>query len=145
MIFCFTLLSFTLDDEVGIPPEFGKDKSEVMLCVIKGRKSYDNYMKKNVTKFYLGKYEFVLEADIKKPKYQDTKKYRYIFHHGGIDPKAIKVDKKGNKYAYVTNGYNYYVLDRTTNIAYYNGTSSDMFAALIKKYMKMLELRRSQH
>jgi hypothetical protein len=131
----------------NVPPGIGCDGT-VLLCIVKGKKSYDKYMKKQVEKNYFGKYEFVLAENLKDEKYANTSVYRYIFaaHIDGkynVDllspPGTLVQDRIGN----ATYSYSYSVLDRTDLRLYGNGVSSSFFSKLIKANAIRLEKSRS--
>lgn len=128
----------------AIPPDFGKDNT-VLLCIIKGKKSYDKYMKKHVINEYHGKYEFVLKKDLYDDKYDDTSKYRYLLDLNKIEYSNYAYSGRDEwRTNYVTTAA-YYILDREENLTYESPMTSSFFAKIIQAYMINLEKERLKH
>ena len=68
------------EENNAIPPDFGKDET-TLLVMLKGRKSYDKYLKKYVENIFKGKYIFVEAKDYYSGTYLDREKFRYLFDY----------------------------------------------------------------
>lgn len=64
-----------------VPPNF-IDNKEVLLVLLSGENSYDDYVKKAFEKFYDGKKEFVTFEQYFSCKYNDVNKFAYVFSQG---------------------------------------------------------------
>lgn len=118
----------------AIPPQFGQDSNEVLLCMKKNRKSYDKYLK-SAAELYNGKYEIISEAQLASDKYSDTKKYRYMF------------DYEGGTQVHYSNGgtataKRFYIKDRLEDKDYKSGAEFTFFAKVMKVYFENLEAKR---
>ena len=132
------LKRFTVENKV-IPADFGK-KDEVLLCVLKGRDSRDKYMKKHISKYYKGQYEFVLQSDLSDAKYDDLSTYKYVFDYNALS-------SQGNYYNNASGSFEnrtipssrYYIYDREANQYYLSNLTSGFFSKLIQAYVIKLE------
>lgn len=124
---------FTVENN-AIPPQFGQDSNEVLLCIKKNRKSYDKYLKA-AAELYKGKYEIVSEAQLNSEKYSDTKKYRYIFDYNG----GTQVNYSNGNTA---TAKRFYVKDRLEDKDYSSGSEFTFFAKVMKVYFENLEAKR---
>jgi hypothetical protein len=123
----------------AIPPDFGKEET-VLLVVLRGRSSYDKYVKSAVEKYYKGAYEYVdsSKESLDTDKYIDTKKYRYFFDYSD-----------GSSYTFnntttpmTSTAKRFFVEDRLQNKRYQSGGETGMFGKALKAYMGNLEIKR---
>jgi len=123
----------------AIPPDLGKDNS-TLICVLKGRDSRDNYMKKHIKKNYNGKYEFVLESDLNSEKYNDSDKYRYLFDYnaGSVQSTSFSSPTNGFETRNLPTS-SYFIKDRKSNEYYFSNISSGFFSKLIEAYSINME------
>lgn len=136
------LKKYTIENN-EIPPDFGKEKN-TLICVLKGRGSRDNYMKKHVKKRYKGDYEFVLESDLDNPKYSDMDNYRYLFDYNAGSVSAMgRNAATGTMQPVNLPTSSYYIKDRKQNVYFSNNFSSGFFSKLIEAYVINLEKARS--
>lgn len=125
----------------AIPPDFGKDNSTVFLVVLRGRGSYDKYVKGAVKKYYKGEYVFVnvKKESINSEKYSDKNKYRYYFDYS--DGSTITTTFTNGQSASSTLK-RFFVEDRLLNKRYQSGGESSLFGKALKAYMGNLEIKR---
>lgn len=121
----------------AIPPEFKKHKT-TLVCVLKGRKSYDKYMKRNMKSNYRGKMVFLEKGQLRGNKYEDLDKYRYLLD---CDEER-NVDIMTHRTTSYT--YRFYILDRKTDKSYYAPGRSSFFGKLITAYATNLEKERTK-
>lgn len=124
-------------EKKAIPPDFGKDESEVLICIITDKNMYDRYVKKHVINEYHGKYKFMLYSDIGKDGTDDVSKFRYIFH--GFRTRSKDFD--GSMHT----EFQYYIIDRLEEETYNCPFVANGYGQLIKKYMIALEHTRLQY
>jgi hypothetical protein len=132
----------TSEESGAIPPNFGKDQSFVLLCVLEGRASYDKYVKKNTIAEYHGKYEFVEKSKIDKPPYNDKNKYPFVFDCSIKEEQYEVYDSKGRSRQRYMTTYRHFVLDRSEDKKYFIQSGSSAFGLQIKAYMANLEKKR---
>jgi len=137
------MLSEFSEENKAIPPQFGKNNT-VLLCVIKGRGSYDNYLKKAAKKYYMGECVFVSKEEEKSPKYADKGKYRYYFDYSeGATHTQIYRNANGT-----IGGENsvtwkrFHVYDALEDKKYESGAEFSHFAQAMNAYMANLETKR---
>lgn len=152
-LLCFTLQScfigkaietkkarqeFTVENE-AIPPDFGKNEDEVLLFVLKGRRSFDKWIKK-AAKGYTGAHELVLESDMSNSKYSDKVKYRYKFDYspGTVVTRTNMSTGRSSSSTYKR----YYVGDRMSDKTYQSGAEFTYFAKAMRVYVENLNLKR---
>lgn len=126
----------------AIPTRFGKS-DEVLVCVLKGEKSRDRYMKKHIEAEYKGKYIFVLEDELSSDEYKDTNKYRYEFNHDTKVRQVSTVGSDGFPDKTTVSSAWYYIKDRKTQKKYSGGMGSSFHSKLIKAYVMNLEKLRT--
>ena len=119
----------------AIPPDLGKEKT-TFLVVLRGRGSYDNYVKGAVKKYYKGDYEFVnlKKESLTSEKYSDKNKYRYYFDYSD-----------GSTYTTGTTGGSFkrfFVHDRLLDKRYQSGGETGLFGKALKAYWGNLEIKR---
>ncbi|WP_353778659.1 hypothetical protein [Winogradskyella sp. 3972H.M.0a.05] len=123
----------------AIPADFGKDDT-VLICVLKGRNSRDNYMRKHIKKNYKGKYEFVLQSDVYSHKYDDRDKYRYLFDYNAGSMRSTSYSNlTGEIETRHLPTSSYYIMDRKSNEYYFSNISSGFFSKLIQAYSINME------
>ncbi|MCB9335513.1 MAG: hypothetical protein H6586_05150 [Flavobacteriales bacterium] len=135
----------------AIPENFGKEET-IMIFIIKDRKSYDKYLKKNVEENYGGKYVYLLKEDLENKKYQDKNLYRYVMDYE-THSSNMTTYNPGNSLNNANNGfqstsvtgYSYSIYDRKEDKEYPSNVSSGLFGKLIKGYVINLEAERQKN
>ncbi|MEZ4859341.1 MAG: hypothetical protein R2781_11080 [Flavobacteriaceae bacterium] len=128
------------EENEAIPPDFGKNKEEVLLLQMVGL-GRDNFMKKAARKNYEGPYEVVKpNVDIDEA-YPDKVKYRWIFDHD----LGTSYSTKGihNSAIHSNNYKRYYVYDRLNDKKYSSGAEFTYYAQGLKIYMEVLNNKRN--
>lgn len=126
-----------IENNGAIPPDFGKDYT-VLMVQLRGRGSYDRYLK-SAAKKYLGEYIIVKTDESIDEKYPDKKKFRYVFDYS--DGSTVTTQFSNGKSA--SSVYKkFYVYDRLKKIRYQSGAEFTFFAKAMKIYFKNLELKR---
>jgi hypothetical protein len=122
------------EENKAIPPDFGKNKSEVLLCVLQ-RGSYNGYLKSAAKENYNGQYVFIQSSELNSATYADKTKYRYFFDYDG-----------GSSVSYSNGGSStfkrFFVKDRLENKKYQSGAEFSFYAKAMKIYMANLETKR---
>lgn len=121
----------------AIPPNFGKDNSTVLVCVLKGHKSYDNTLTKALTEHYNGKYDFIDEGQDYDLLYGDKDKYRYLLDRSRVKIYGPQIDSDGQ---YV---HTFFIYDRVEDKNYALDATSLSFMAVLEAYIIKLENARS--
>jgi hypothetical protein len=140
---------FTKRDEkmlVAVPPEFGVDNNEVLVCVLEGRKSFDKFLRKHIREQFKGKKVFIESRKIESELYNNIEKYRYVFkvklvknEQMRYNPNIVGGDYNDKMQRYNTRTYQFYILDRKTNSEYLYPKVHSNFGKLIKNYAMLLE------
>ncbi len=120
-----------------IPPEMVTEDF-TLIGVLKGRRSYDRYLKKKFSD-YTGDYILATKEEIEK-KYSDVNKYRYIMDYQSETDVKAGLDSYGQVQS--TTGYRYSILDRKKDKEYYRKSRSSAFAKEIEAYLLAIELAR---
>ncbi|MGH2665274.1 hypothetical protein [Flavobacterium sp.] len=126
------------EENNAIPPEFGK-KETVLLCVLKGRNSYDKYLRKAVIENYKGEYLFITPYDLIGEKYP-REKYRYYFDYNMGKTSTVFYQNSGLSSSITYKAF--FVRDRLTNESFENGASFSYFREAMIVYMQNLEFKR---
>ena len=126
------------EEKKAIPPEFGK-KETVLLCVLKGRNSYDKYLKKAVTENYKGDYLFISPYDLISDKYP-KEKYRYYFDYNMGSTRTVRYQNSHLSSSVTFKSF--FVRDRLKEQSYESGEEYSNFGAAMVGYMQNLELKR---
>ena len=149
LIFCATLLfscvsmvkSSIKDDNKQIPPNFGKEDVTI-LVIRKGKRSYDKYLEKNFEENYFGKYVIIEAGDVNNKRYENKKKYRYIFD----EDKHSQYIGSGRSSDYGLSTYAMFSLqDRITGEVYKTKHGTGAFASWMKAYIQALERTRQKN
>lgn len=124
----------------AIPPDFGKEKT-VFLVVLRGRSSYDKYVKSAVKKYYKGDYVFVnvKKESIDNEKFSDKNKYRYYFDYSDGSTQTTTFS---NGQSASSTFKRFYVYDRLMEKRYQSGGETGLFGKALKAYMGNLEIKR---
>lgn len=117
----------------AIPPNFGKNKSEVLLVLITGF-AVDKFHKKALKEKYFGEYELHNPKTDLDEKFPDKSKYRYVFVTGGGT--SYGQGNLGGQYK------RYFVYDRLDKKEYSSGAEFSNFALALKIYMENLNTQR---
>jgi hypothetical protein len=117
---------------------------EYMLFIIKGKDSYDKYLKKHVEENYKGKYKYVLMKDLEKDEFKDKSVYRYTFTN------EISSYRRDATAAYGTAGNlavssQFYIYDRLEGKNYSPGIASGLFSANMRGCIRGIEKERSKN
>lgn len=129
----------------AIPADFGSGNT-VLICIIKGRDSRDNYMRKHIKNIYKGKYEFVLESDLNSSKYSDKNTYRFLFdYNAGSATYVGRNNVTGRTEAMDLPTSSYFIKDRKNDQIYHSNFSSGYFSKLIQAYVTNMEKVRLQN
>lgn len=125
----------------AIPPDFGKDNEEVFVVILRGRGSYDKYVKGAVKKYYKGKYIYinVKKESLNDDKYSDKKKYRYYFDYS--DGSTSTAHYNNGQSSTVT-FKRFFVHDRILDKRFQSGGETGLFGKALKAYMGNLEIKR---
>lgn len=121
-----------------IPPDM-KSEEFILIGVLKGKRSYDKYVKKEFEN-YTGRYILALETEIA-DKYTDINKYRYIMNykleHGSIGTYNADNAKYGQSPygSSTTTGFRYYIIDRQENKEYVRNSRSSFYAKEMRAYL----------
>jgi hypothetical protein len=126
------------EENKAIPRDFGK-KDQILICVLKGRSSYDNYLKRAVKKNYKGKYIFVTNLDMYVSKYDDKDIYRYYFDYDGG---TTMTTSWSDGLSASSTLKRFFIGDRLENKKYQCGAEFGFFANAMKIYMANLEVKR---
>jgi len=122
------------EENNAIPPNFGQRK-EVLLLVLKGRDSYDGYLKRAFKKNYFGSFVAITENELYSDKYSDKEKYRYTFDYSSDTGYSYSNGVSGNFKKFL-------VFDRLELKTYQNGKHFGFFAKAMKVYAANLEKKR---
>ncbi len=124
----------------AIPPDFGKEKT-VFVVILRGRGSYDKYVKSAVKKYYKGEYVFVniKKESLNNDKFGDKNKYRYYFDYS--DGSTVSTTFSNGQSATST-FKRFFVHDRLLDKRYQSGGETGMFGKALKAYMGNLEIKR---
>lgn len=124
----------------AIPPDFGKEKT-VFVVILRGRGSYDKYVKSAVKKYYKGEYVFVnvKKESLNNDKFSDKNKYRYYFDYS--DGSTVTTTFSNGQSASSTYK-RFYVHDRLLEKRYQSGGETALFGKALKAYMGNLEIKR---
>ncbi|MDD2982186.1 MAG: hypothetical protein PHQ74_02250 [Crocinitomicaceae bacterium] len=124
-----------------VPPNF-IDNKEVLLVLLWGENSYDDYVKKAFEKFYDGKKEFVTFEQYFSGKYNDVNKFAYVFSQGPGEKKMYT----GEPYSFTYEGSrSFHVYDRKNEKFYRSKINSGFFARVIQGYaMKLDKIRKNK-
>ena len=126
----------------SIPANFGKEDVTIM-CVLRGAKMFDKYMKKHVSNEYHGKYEFIAKGEVDSEKFKDKSTYRYIFNYRETPYEITTVDPVSNVPKQVTfMASTYFIYDRITYKRYEAPFTSRYSLKIIQGYMINLEKER---
>ena len=128
------------EEHNAIPPDFGKEKT-IFLVVLRGRGSYDKYVKSAVKKYYTGDYVFVnvKKESIDDQKYNDKNIYRYYFDYSDG---SVHTTNFGNGQSASSVYKRFFVEDRLLSKRYQSGGESSSFGKALKAYMGNLEIKR---
>jgi len=129
---------FTVEND-AIPPEFGENKEMIIIGILRGRRSYDKYLKSAFKNYYNGKYILISAEEMRNSKYNDKKKYRYIFDYS--DGSTITYTFSSGRKA-SSNNFRHFIFDRLNNKRYQSGAEFTFFAKSMKVYMANLEQKR---
>lgn len=131
---------FTEENE-AIPPSFGNENT-VLVCVLRGRKSYDKYLMKGAEN-YTGKKVFITREELESEKYADTAIYRFVFDYSdGTTKTTTTTYSTGSDLSSTTTMKRFYVEDRAENKIYQSGAEYTNFGKAIAAYMENLEAKR---
>lgn len=129
---------FTVENN-AIPSGFGKNQKTVILGILRGRRSYDKWLKKVFKKNYHGNYKLISKDDISKAEYSDQTKYRYIFDYSdGTTRSATYSNGQSSSVTYKR----FYLYDRLINKNYMSGAEFTYFAKAMAVYVQNLEKKR---
>jgi hypothetical protein len=133
--FLWILSSFNkvpTDVPFTFPSSLKLAKGEIVLFMLGDKEKKNETLKEEINKTYLGEHEFVTQADLKLPKYENTQVYRYVFTankesvvNNGIATECTKMDLE----------------DRAKSITY-TQLGSVIFKMAIKSYAESLEKHR---
>lgn len=120
------------EENNAIPPEFGKNTSEVLLVQLTGDPDpfLDIYRKGAVRRKYKGEYEIVNSKTDINTAFPDKKKYRYVFD-------SDYGSKMGS-----SSLQRYYVYDRLIDKKYSCGAEFTYYAKSMRVYMELLNNQR---
>lgn len=121
----------------AIPTNF--DKNTTMLVIIKGRGSYDRYLKKAIKKNFKGNYVFIKDEDLNSSNYSDTSKFRYVFDYSNG---RTQTTHYSNGQSASSTWKVFYLFDRLENSKYSSGKDFSNFGLALNIYWKNIELKR---
>ncbi len=120
------------DNGKEIPADLGNTKT-TKLVMEHNKKNYDNSLEKNWNKHYTGDFIIISNDDVSQAKYQDTKKYRYVFDYSLTGSSATGRN---------TLEYSFYLLDRQDGHKYITRLSELLWSEFMIAYIKkMNEIR----
>ncbi len=112
----------------NLPPYFKEDQS-IILAISKDLK-YDKYLHKGFGK-YLGKYEIISQEELKKSKYRDKDKYRYIFDFDPIIITTSYTDGSSSE----SMRKRFFIYDRVEEKKYGPAKQSSFYSKTIQAYI----------
>jgi hypothetical protein len=121
----------------AIPANF--DKNATILVIVKGRGSYDRYLKKAVKKNFKGNYVFIKSEDLDSGNYSDTSKFRYVFDYTNGRTQTTQFS---NGQTASSTWKVFYLYDRLENSNYSSGKDFSNFGLALKIYWKNIESKR---
>ncbi|NPV51792.1 MAG: hypothetical protein HPY60_11450 [Candidatus Methanofastidiosum sp.] len=125
-----------------VPPDM-KSEEFIIIGVLKGRRSYDKYVKKEFSK-YTGNYILAQKDEITE-KYSDVNKYRYIMDYTKESSTSTKYNPNYKQHGSqpfednTTTGYRYFIQDRKENKEYTRKSRSSNFKLEMRAYITALE------
>jgi hypothetical protein len=122
----------TITVESGEIPADMKKEDFILIGILKGRNSYDKYLKSEFKK-YTGNYVLCKLEEIDS-KYSDKSKYRYI----------MDFTQKRDFGSQGTIVDTYYIRDRKDNQQYQRNSGSSFFKLEIRSYLAAIEQARRQ-
>ncbi len=132
------------EEHNSIPPQFGVNKEEVLMVILKDNNPYYNgYIKRAVKKNYKGNYVLVKDSEYYDSKYSDKVKFRFYFDFSeGKSYSSTRFDKPGLS----TNSGSFkrfFVNDRLINKRYQVNEDFNFFVKAMHIYLANLELKRA--
>jgi hypothetical protein len=123
----------------AFPADF--DKNATILIIIKGRGSYDKYLKKAVKKNFKGNYVFIKKEDLQSTNYEDKSKFRYFFDYSNG---RTQTTQYSNGQSASSTWKVFYLFDRLESNRYSSEKDFSNFGLALKIYWKNIELKRSK-
>lgn len=120
----------------AIPPHFG-EMNTVLLITLRGRSSYDNYVKK-AAKLYKGEIVFIRNGEEILSQYNDKTKYRFVFDYSDGSSRTQTLNNLSSTVVLKR----FFVKDRLEDKMYQSGYETSYFGKALKAYMENLELKR---
>ncbi len=122
----------------SIPPEFGANKEEVLMVILKDDNPYYNgYIKKAVKKNYKGNYVLVKDSEYYDSKYSDKVKFRFYFDFSSGRSFSSHDGRNSGSYK------RFFVNDRLTDKRYQVNEDFNFFVKAMHIYLANLELKRT--
>jgi len=133
----------------SIPPDFGKDSSQVLVIRLLGNDGgkYDKIIQKKAPKLFGGKIEFMTDEQINNLDSSNVLKYRYSFntqnaqYHDAIYTSGPKQGMNTT----TAGSRKFWIIDRVTGKKYSSKISSGMYKRVIESYLVNLEKVRLEH
>lgn len=119
----------------SIPVDFGKG-DVTMIALLDKNTSYDKYLAKNLTKKYTGRYVKITSEELSTKKYDDLKKYRYVFSFDMEQHGVTVQDQYGHPVR------RFYILDRLDGKKYPASFTSGYFSRVMKGYLNNMDAQR---
>lgn len=121
----------------AIPPKFGYPNT-TLLVTLRGRNSYDKYLKKAVEK-YKGAIVYIGIGEENLVEFADKSKYRFVFDYtSGSTSTVVYSDGLGSS----VTAKRFFVKDRIEDKMYQCGFETSYFAKALEAYFENLEIKR---
>lgn len=127
------------EENGAIPPDFGKNKSAILLVMKAGMKSYDKTLGSMTEKYYTGTFEYTLLGKLDQDKFADKEVYRFYFDH---DPGTEVTYRSSDGSTHTTHRKQFFVYDRLNDVKYKCGSESSDWDMVVKAYMQNLDAKR---
>lgn len=134
----FSSFSLALKGDEGVPPDFGKSNSTLLIVKLVKMNKQNEKIQKIFTEYYKGKFEMVENAD--DSKYSNTDEYRFV-----MTPRAIwnEATGMGDSRMAASWSYSAYITDKSTGKIYQVGFEGGAYGPFFKDYAKRLEKARA--
>ena len=144
--------SYIRKDAENVPPDFGKQKTT--LLVLEQKQGYNKDVEEILNKYYSGEYLFVSKEDLNIKPYQDTITYRYLLNDnlsmnqaltGSSVPVGARAGQQTNQMV-STASRSFHIIDRKTKKVHDTGVSSGAsWKTVLKAYLMKLDEERKKN
>jgi hypothetical protein len=134
----FSSFSLALKGDEGVPPDFGKSNSTLLIVKLVKMNKQNEKIQKIFTEYYKGKFEMVENAD--DSKYSNTDEYRFVMYTRAIWNEASGM---GDSRMPASWSYSAYIIDKSTGKKYPVGFEGGAYGPFFKDYAIRLEKARA--